>query len=387
MRVLIFGGEHPSNIQHVESVMDALDGSEGDEYVFYIAKDVPGPRTFAPRNPILHRLRDFCWDRFSWTPNRFKRDNFEWVNNVENGAFSCKALKGTLPWKPDVIIVVTPHEGHAKYQLIPWANRAGIPVLSIDHGMPTVAWSWGVYRSSMMGCAANAVWSEVCKDVNVEFGAPAEKQIITGAPSLDRLNDVVERDVFCAQHGIESSRKILLMLGTHRNEVKIPADNVFREIIDTYAEDDSYQLIYKPHPVEIAKGTSLDISQQVMLMTSQAEYLALVKSADVIISPATSVIVPAMAFSKPFINTISMDCKGASEESLERLIGSLDGAVFSSEKMHDVVMGNVVVNEDACETAFKKFGYRRDGLNGTRVVSLARHLSTGELPEGWTHGQ
>ena len=161
-------------------------------------------------------------------------------------------------------------------------------------------------------------YEDVCKDVNVEFGAPAEKQIITGAPSLDRLNDVVERDVFCAQHGINSFQKILLMLGTHRNEVKIPADNVFREIIDTYAEDDSYQLIYKPHPVEIAKGTSLDISQQVMLMTSQVEYLALVKSADVIISPATSVIVPAMAFSKPFINTISMDCKGASEESLER---------------------------------------------------------------------
>jgi len=386
VRALIFGGEYPSHLQHVQSVLDACD-DQGVEYVFYIGNDEPRPGTFAPRNFFLHRLRDFLWDRFSWAPNRFKKGDFQWRGSDKNRTYSCKAIKGSLPWKPDVVIVVTPHEGHAKYQLIPWANREKIPVLSIDHGMPTVAWNWGTYRGSMMGCTANAVWSDVCRDVNVEFGAPASKQIITGAPSLDRLDSVVERSDFCESHGIKSSKRILLMLGTHRYEVKDPTDSVFNEIIDTYSENDEYQLIYKPHPVEISTGTSLKIPNQVMLMTSQTEYLALVKAADVVISPATSVIVPAMAFRKPFINTIPMNCDGASQDSLGRLFGNLGDSVFSSKKMHEVVKGEVVVDELACDDVFNKFGYRRDGLNGSRVVSLARHLSSGESPNGWKYGE
>ena len=385
MRALIFGGEYPAHLQHVQTVLDACD-SQGVEYVFYLGKNEPRPGTFAPRNPFLHRLRDFFWDRFKWTPNRFKKDDFEWRGYDDNGTYSCKAIKGSLPWKPDVVIVVTPHEGHARYQLIPWANKEGIPVLSIDHGMPTVAWKWGSYRGSMMGCTANAVWSEICQEVNSEFGAPTEMQVITGSPSIDKLRDVKNRSDFCQEFDLDVSRKLVLMLGTHRSEVKVPNDLVFQEIIDTYSTDVNYQLIYKPHPVECAKGEMLDIPEQVRLFTSQKEYLSLVNCVDVVVSPASSVVVPSMAFEKAFVNTITMENNGASRESLARLQEALGSAVFRPEKLHEVITGALQVDVGGCKLAFERFGYKSDGNNGSRVLSLAMHLADGGAPSEWVDG-
>ena len=383
MRVLIFGGEYPAHLQHVQSVLSACE-ERGIEYVFYIGKNVPLPSTFAPRNPILHRVRDFLWDRFSWTPNRFKKGNFRWSGcSVQGGSYHCKAIKNLLPWKPDLVLVVTPHEGHAKYQLIPWANREKIPVLSIDHGMPTVAWKWGTYRGSMMGCAANAVWSEVCKKVNSEYGAPPELQIITGSPSIDNLQSVKSRSDFCEEYDLDGARKLVLMLGTHRSEVKVPSDHVFKQIIDTYSRNEKYQLIYKPHPVEFMNGEMLKIPEGVRLFTSQEEYLSLVNCADVVVSPASSVIVPAMAFKKLFVNTITLENKGAPKESLKRLQEVLGKAVFAPELVHDVIEGKFEVDVVASKFAFEKFGYKDDGGNGARVLSLAKHLANGGAPNEW----
>ena len=114
------------------------------------------------------------------------------ASGVDPGRIPLPTRRG-LPWRPDVIIVVTPNQGHAKHHLVPWANALDIPVLSIDHGSPTVLWPWLTYRGSMMGCTANAVWSTVCRDINVGVGAPAERQIITGSPSLDGLQHGQQR--------------------------------------------------------------------------------------------------------------------------------------------------------------------------------------------------
>lgn len=386
MRVLIFAGEFPTYKQHVQSVL-AECKKQDVEYVYYIAKETPTPGTFAPRNPLLHRMRDFFWDRFSWTPNRFRSEKFDWENAASsNGEYYCKAIKAKLPWKPDVVVVVTPHEGHAKYQLIPWANQKKIPVLSIDHGMPTVAWYWGAYRDSMMGCTANAVWSDICKQVNVEYGAPSDRQVITGSPSIDTINDVKSRSEFCTEHGLDESRKIVLMLGTHRHDVKAPSDEIFQRVIDNYSTNDKFQLIYKPHPVELSSGKSLNVPPQVRLFTSQSAYLGLVNCADVVVSPASSVIVPAMAFRKAFVNTITMANEGASKESLARLLDYLGTAVFPPEQLDDVIHGRVEVDARACDDTFGKFGYKRDGGNGARVLSLAEHLAGGGQPNGWIDG-
>jgi len=380
MRLLIFAGEHPAHIQHVQSVMDACDLA-GDEYVFYIGKEAPGPGTFSPKNPFLHRLRDFCWDRFGITRNRFDSHNFDWIRKVERGGtYRCKAIKGTLPWKPDLVLVVTPHEGHARYQVVPWARREGIPVLSIDHGMPTVAWPWSAYRGSMMGCAANAVWSEVCRDINIQLGSPAELQVITGSPSIDGMGTGSEA---IDSLGIADDKRVILLLGTHRPSVKEPTDALFREVIQTYGDDSDYQIVFKPHPVEISQGTVIDVVDSVILTTDQRAYLPLVGRADVIISPPTSVVVPATAFGRAFVNTLAPGCGAAPEADIQRVLDRLGAAVFSPDRVHEVIRGEIKVDVAACEIAFTRFGYRRDGGNGSRVLSLARHLAKGGAPEGW----
>jgi len=383
MRLLIFAGEHPAHLQHVQTVLDACD-SAGDEYVFYIGKEVPKPGTFAPRNPILHRFRDFCWDRFGWSRNRFDSRKFVWQRRVKHEKkYPCKAIKGHLPWKPDIILVVTPHEGHARYQVIPWARREGIPVVSIDHGMPTVAWPWAHYRSSMMGCTANAVWSEVCKDINIQLGAPPELQIITGAPSIDRLSEDVDPADLRSTLGLGEERRLILMLGTHRPIVKEPSDTIFREVIAEYADDSEYQIVFKPHPVELSQGTIIDTPDSVIVTTDQADYIPLIKAADIIISPPSSVVVPATAFNQLFVNTITAERLKSSAEEVQALLDLLGAAVFPPDQLHEVIRGELGVDESACNAAFTLFGYRRDGRNGERVLSFSRHIAIGGKPNGW----
>ncbi|HIF04194.1 MAG TPA: hypothetical protein EYQ80_01900 [Candidatus Poseidoniales archaeon] len=380
VRLLIFAGEHPVHIQHVRTVLAACDAA-GDEYVFYIGKDAPLPGTFAPRNPLLHRLRDFLWDRFGWTRNRFVPSRFKWTHKVtESDRYRCKAIKGDLPWKPDVVLVVTPHEGHARYQLIPWARKAGIPVLSIDHGMPTVAWPWSAYRGSMMGCTANAVWSEVCRDINIQLGSPPDLQVITGSPSIDGLaqdSDSID------SLDIADDKRVILLLGTHRPSVKAPTDALFREVIQTYGEDSDFQIVLKPHPVEMSQGTVIDVPDSVLLTTEQNTYLPLVQRADVVVSPPTSVVVPATAFKRAFVNTLSVDCGAAPEVDLQRVLDRLGAAIFTPDRLHEVIRGEVEVDAAACDAAFAQFGFKRDGRNGSRVLSLARHLAEGGVPEEW----
>ena len=110
----------------------------------------------------------------------------------------------------------------------------------------------------MMGCDANAVWSEVCRDINVGVGAPAERQIITGSPSLDGLEAASNVDVHAAL-GLDPNRKIVLMLGSHRDPVKGPADALFQHVMNQHGGRDDVVFVHKPHPVEVSQGTALTV--------------------------------------------------------------------------------------------------------------------------------
>lgn len=385
MRVLIFGGEHPAHIQHLRTVLAAFEDA-GDEFVFYIAKEKPGPGAFAPRNPLLHRARDFCWDRFGWTPNRFDASRFDWRHHCSTqGEHPCRAIRGELPWRPDVVLIVTPHEGHARYHLVPWARKVGIPVLSIDHGTPTIAWPWLSYRGSMMGCDANAVWSEGCREMNARTGAPRELQIVTGAPSIDGL---IQKEGRSARErfDIAETDRLVLLLGTHRPAVKNPSDAVFREVIDAYGDEKGYRIVYKPHPVEVAQNSTIPLPDSVILTTDQSDYLPLVKDADAIVSPATSVIVPAAAHHRAFVNTLQPGCGAAPDADIEELNARLAGAVFSPTELHGVIRGELRPDPAACDAAFAWFGHSKDGRNGARVASLARWIADGQDPRGWRDG-
>ena len=390
MRVLVVAGEAPTNRQHVTTVLDALNEA-GDDALLVIGVSMPGPYAYEARTKLGRMINGFLWARLGWARNRYSASAWRWEGpagdelDPSNAAWTTPfpPSRGRLPWRPDVIIVVTPNQGWTKHQVVPWARRESIPVLSIDHGSPTLTWPWLGYRGSMMGCDANAVWSEVCRDINVGVGAPAERQIITGSPSLDGLEAASNVDVHAAL-GLDPNRKIVLMLGSHRGPVKGPADALFQHAMNQHGGRDDVVFVHKPHPVEVSQGTALAMPGGAVTTMDQDLYLPLVRHATVVISPATSVVIPALAFRTPFINTIQPSDGGAPSDEVKALLSLLEGAVFTENDLDAILDGELRPEEAACERAFARLGYRADGKNGARVAALARWLAEGRAPHAWT---
>lgn len=393
MRVLVVAGEAPTNRQHVTTVLEALTEA-GDDALLVIGASMPGPYAYEARTKLGRMINGFLWARLGWARNRYSADSWRWEGpsgdelDPRNGAWTTPfpPSRGRLPWRPDVIIVVTPNQGWTKHQVVPWARRESIPVLSIDHGSPTLTWPWLGYRGSMMGCDANAVWSEVCRDINVGVGAPAERQIITGSPSLDGLEAASNVDVHAAL-GLDPNRKIVLMLGSHRRPVKGPADALFQQVIEECVGRDDVAFVHKPHPVEVSQGTVLAMPGGVVTTMNQDLYLPLVRHATVVISPATSVVIPALAFRTPFINTIQPSDGAAPSDEVTALLSLLEGAVFTQHDLTAILDGDLSPEEAACDRAFARLGYRADGKNGARVAALARWLAEGRAPHAWTDAE
>ena len=383
MRIFIFAGEHPANYQHVSSVIDSL--NDGDEYVLCLGKEVPDQGDFEYSDGILG-LIERAGSKLGLVRNRFHWDNYElrWKTKKLRVDWTkrCDAIRSNLPWEPDIAIVVTPNQGHTKNHIIPWCRRIGVPILSIDHGTPTVRWPWLGYRKSMMGCNANAAWSEVCRSINVQVGAPEDLQIITGSPSIDAISQDSMPDLK-NRLGIPDGNKIILLLGAHRRELKSSNDEAFIEIIDKYGENEEYNIVYKPHPVEMSKNEILDVPESVITSTEQKFFIPLVRHSHAIVSPATSVIVPALALYRPFVNTIPPSLDVISEDEMKKLEERLCGAVFPISLINKVIAGTVNVDRLACDEAFGKFGYKKDGRNGERVVSLSRWIVMGREPSKW----
>tara|TARA_B100001250_G_C19646712_1_gene720710 strand:- start:144 stop:863 length:720 start_codon:yes stop_codon:yes gene_type:complete len=234
----------------------------------------------------------------------------------------------------------------------------------------------------MMGCNANAAWSEVCRSINVQVGAPEDLQIITGSPSIDAISQDSMPDLK-NRLGIPDGNKIILLLGAHRRELKSSNDEAFIEIIDKYGENEEYNIVYKPHPVEMSKNEILDVPESVITSTEQKFFIPLVRHSHAIVSPATSVIVPALALYRPFVNTIPPSLDVISEDEMKKLEERLCGAVFPISLIDKVIAGTVNVDRLACDEAFGKFGYKKDGRNGERVVSLSRWIVMGREPSKW----
>ena len=396
MRWFIHGSEQPRHSAHFESILRHLDQQGDDEYIFIRPKKALGPYTLQPKSWMLHRLRDIFWDWFSWTPNGFDASDWEWHwkdrgeqpkvidGPEEHWRYGCSATKGNLPWRPEVILGVSPHEGSMKYHLIPWARRNGIPIVSIDHGLPTQVNPMAVYRSTMMGCDAWACWGEFACEVNAAIGAPRERMVATGSPTIDHLQDVALAADYRGRLGVEGDQRMILLMTTHRDPIKSWADSVFRNVVERYGSDERYRIVVKPHPMELVGGGLIDFGERAIIIEEQTELHLLMLAADVIISPATSVIAPAMAFQKPFIDLLVPDAPGFEGVVDTSLINELlKDAVFHPDQLEAVVSGVIEVDAQACELAFIQLAHSRDGRNGERVASLCRHMAEGGEPWDW----
>lgn len=122
----------------------------------------------------------------------------------------------------------------------------------------------------------------------------------------------------------------------------------------------------------------------VVMTIDQDLYLPLVRHATVVLSPATSVVIPALAFRTPFVNSIRAEDGAAPAKDVEALLHTLKGAVFDLDDLAAVLDDGLRPDDAACERAFARLGHRADGRNGARVASLARWLVNGGVPNEWT---
>ena len=394
MRMLIHGSEHPRHSKTFASILASF--TSEDEGLMLISNQDAKATDFTPSNLFLHKFRDICWDWFSFSKNNFQKARWDWCKfknnlweNVSQGdlenKFKCPPIKGFLPWKPDVILCVSPHEGHTKYQLIPWAIKQEIPVISVDHGCPLVVFPFGNYRGSMMGCNANAVWGEFAAKINSKQGANRELQIITGSPTLDDIPAKIKlgKRELRKRVGAKPNSKMVLLMTTHREPLKTHCDNIFNEICKKLKFDDNIEIHVKPHPVESRTNTIIKFDKGIKVHEQDVDLHALIGASDIIISPATSVIVPALAMNIPFVNLL--DPNSGIEDShlylpLIELLGETIGEV---SEIDEWIKNPPKFDAERIVNIFKKVGYKSDGKNGKRIYDLCKWASLGKPIEQW----
>ncbi len=384
-------------MRHAEqftSIKSALENTDS-ECVYLISNIKAVPEDFAPKNFFLHKIRDILWDKFGWVRNNFNKNRWSWSYLKGDGGFDvfipgdsmskswryyCKPIRCNLPWVPDVILCISPHEGHTKYQLIPWANKNNIPVISIDHGCPMTKQDFGEYRGSMMGCVANVVWGTEAVKINAAYGAPPELQIPIGSPIMDSLGKYLEKDKnkLRQDYGITDFEKIILLMTTHREPLKSHCDLIFKKIIEKYGSVSGIKIIVKPHPTELLNDTLMCFPEYVMVVTSQSDLHKLIAMSDLVVSPASSTIIPAMGLKIPYINLLQPGMNLPDEQKYIDLNERLGEGVFNYEQMDALLKGEVSIDYGNMEEAFARFGTSLDGENGKKIVQLCVWIASGK---------
>ena len=394
MRILIHGSEHVRHDGQFVSIRTALENTE-NECVYLISNTEARLKDFAPKNFVLHKLRDILWDKLRWSKNNFDISRWDWLYLQKNSNFLsfnpksakttswnywCKPLRSNLPWKPDIVLCISPHEGHTKYQLIPWANKNNIPVISIDHGCPMTKHDFGEYRGGMMGCVANVVWGIEAAKINASYGAPLELQIPIGSPTLDDLGKFLEEDKKGLQrdYGIEGFEKVVLLMTTHREPLKSHCDSIFKEIVEKYNKLDGVKIVVKPHPTELLNNSLISFPENVMVITSQTDLHKLIAMSDLIVSPASSTIIPAMGLKIPYVNLLQPKMNLPDEQKYIELNKRLGEGILNYEQMDAFLKGDVSINHDALEDAFTRYGTSLNGKNGMKVVQLCEFVASGK---------
>lgn len=167
--------------------------------------------------------------------------------------------------RPDVV-VVTPLVTFESYQTdyVKAAHRLGIPIVFVP-------FSWdNLTNKGLMRIHPDRVlvWNDVQRDEAVELhGCPPERVRVTGAARFDdffAFSPSTTRDEFFARHGLDSSRPMVLYLGSSQLAGPNEMELVRRWAESIRASDDpvvrSCGILVRPHPALRTSWASVDLS-------------------------------------------------------------------------------------------------------------------------------
>jgi hypothetical protein len=127
----------------------------------------------------------------------------------------------------------------------------------------------------------------------------------------------------------------------------------------------------------------MELDERTLIITDQDHLHPLIKAAHCIVSPASSILIPALAMATPFVNLHQPGCGLADESEIGILKSHLDGADFHPDQLDKILNDEISVDKEKCATAFTRLGHRADGHNAERILDLCNHILQAGPPESW----
>lgn len=253
---------------------------------------------------------------------RFLRDVVRFLDYVFTQRDEVRFFEALLREHHADCVVSTFVSGDSEAALIKAAKRQGV----LTVGLPK---SWD--NLSKHGLRAKpellVVWNEFSKEQAMEFDNYKAHEIkIIGVPQFDRYVDkdrIVSREAFCAQYGLDPSRKII-MFGSEGKLFPSDAEiaNIIADLIGAEALGHPSQLLIRPHygyrddekkfasalgkphvAIDLLNNPSKDLRDRWDYSEAFADrFVNCLYHADVLVNTASTLTLDAICFDTPVIN-------------------------------------------------------------------------------------
>lgn len=245
--------------------------------------------------------------------------------------------------RPDAIIHPSVFSGYFVNDFVAEGKRLGIPTALIMN-----SWDNPSLKCTMSGQPdVCVVWGQqTVNHAQKYMGLPSEKIAVLGAAQFEihRQPPRIDRTAFCAEHGIDPSRKLVLYAGSSRRAREYEHLSILSQAIDA-GDLPASTIVYRPHPWGGggADGTRIlrEPLPHVVVENSMKAYLNrvsdgaakmsvldseyarahdILSSIDVLISPLSTIILEGILHMKPVMCFIPGD-EAAASKSLGLRIG------------------------------------------------------------------
>ncbi|MDI1347562.1 MAG: hypothetical protein PSV22_26265 [Pseudolabrys sp.] len=222
--------------------------------------------------------------------------------------------------KPDIVFHPSVLDGVFINDLVAEGNRQSIPIV-----VATNSWDNPSTKRAVVGHPDKLlVWGPQSREHAIQFiGAPRNKVVEFGAAQFDVFNEHprIDRAGFCAVHGIDPSRKIVLFAGSNAQTDEGAALDALDDAIEA-GRAGPITVVYRPHPwggggqggallagrswryIVVDKGMrgyldSLAKGDASMALPDYHDTHDLLCSVDAVVSPLSTILLEAVMHGKP----------------------------------------------------------------------------------------